>query len=182
MNKYQYREQFESQVKDLIDGYRQTHGEAPAVTIEWGKVAPEPEVKYEHRPDCAEFEPKRHDNHCGDCQTDGHYLCGGCRHIAPFEQMEESDNAMRYYPEQEKQRIAEEKRLLELSDADEESAPEVVPPDNIRDVLVTMSDGRELKGWYNGSWWYIIYPNSEDMAVGYMIAPDDIITGWKEIE
>lgn len=40
MTQQQYRDQFESQVKDLRDQYLQIHGEAPAVTIEWGNLAP----------------------------------------------------------------------------------------------------------------------------------------------
>lgn len=56
----------------------------------------------EKRNDCAEFEAKGNKYQCGDCQTDGHYLCEGCRHIASFDQMELSDNRERYYPDQEK--------------------------------------------------------------------------------
>lgn len=52
----------------------------------------------ENRPDCEDFKPKRFGGDCGDCQTDGHYLCVGCRHIAPFEDMELYDNMLRYYP------------------------------------------------------------------------------------
>lgn len=63
---------------------------------------------YEKRPDCADFEMKQSLRQYGSCQTDGHYLCGGCRHIAPFDEMEEGDNAMRYYPQQERERIKRE--------------------------------------------------------------------------
>lgn len=59
----------------------------------------------EIRTDCNEFVPKTFPNSCGYCQTDGHYLCAGCEHIADFDEMEESDNRMRYYPDQEKERI-----------------------------------------------------------------------------
>lgn len=37
MTEQQYREQFEEQVKGLISQFMETHGNAPAVTIEWGK-------------------------------------------------------------------------------------------------------------------------------------------------
>lgn len=66
----------------------------------------------EHRKDCEYFEPKRWANDCRDCQTDGHYLCSGCRHIASFDEMELGDNRMRYYPRQEKERNEEEERLF----------------------------------------------------------------------
>jgi hypothetical protein len=49
------------------------------------------------RTDCIAFEPKNHKNDCGDCQTDGHYLCIGCRNIASFDDMEYHDNKMTYY-------------------------------------------------------------------------------------
>jgi len=62
----------------------------------------------EVRTDCEDFEPKRWPHDCGDCQTDGHYLCAGCKHIAPFEEMELSDNRMGYYPKQEKAAIEQE--------------------------------------------------------------------------
>jgi len=76
----------------------------------------------EVRKDCEFFEMKRWPHDCGDCQTDGHYLCGGCSNIAPFEEMELSDNRMRYYENQEKQLIKDEeieelyKRKAELLD------------------------------------------------------------------
>lgn len=60
-------------------------------------------MSHEKRIDCDDFEPKRWPHDCGDCQTDGHYLCAGCKHIAPFDEMEEGDNIMRYYPKEEKQ-------------------------------------------------------------------------------
>lgn len=59
----------------------------------------------EIRTDCECFEAKPYEWSCGDCQTDGHYLCVGCRHIASFNDMELFDNRMRYYPEQEKSQI-----------------------------------------------------------------------------
>lgn len=59
----------------------------------------------EERPDCAEFELKEYPHQCGDCQTDGHYLCINCKHIASFEDMELSDNRERYYPKQYKQEL-----------------------------------------------------------------------------
>lgn len=57
-------------------------------------------TQIEHRSDCDSFEPKRFKDDCGECQTDGHYLCAGCRYIAPFEDMEVYDNMLRYYYEQ----------------------------------------------------------------------------------
>lgn len=65
----------------------------------------------EIRTDCEHFEPKRWPHDCGDCQTDGHYLCGNCQHIASFESMELSDNRMRYYEAQEKKAIEKEKTI-----------------------------------------------------------------------
>lgn len=62
----------------------------------------------EKRTDCEYFEPKSNPNDCGSCQTDGHYLCSGCMHIAPFEQMDLADLRMGYYPNQEKERIERE--------------------------------------------------------------------------
>lgn len=57
----------------------------------------------EIRNDCDSFEIKQYHNDCGDCQTDGHFLCGNCRHIADFEDMEISDNRERYYPKEYKE-------------------------------------------------------------------------------
>jgi len=54
----------------------------------------------ETRPDCEAFEAKEWSDDCGDCQTDGHYLCSGCKNIAPFEEMEYYDNRKRYYSQQ----------------------------------------------------------------------------------
>lgn len=81
-------------------------------------------MNIEVRTDCEYFEAKEHPNQCGSCQTDGHYLCIGCRHIASFEDMELSDNRMGYYSKQEmaaefyKQEVAKErekaKKLVEL--------------------------------------------------------------------
>ena len=71
---------------------------------------------YETRTDCEDFQAKQFDHQCGDCQTDGHYLCGGCKHIAPFEEMELSDNRMRYYEKKEKASIEAEKLLSEEDD------------------------------------------------------------------
>ena len=65
----------------------------------------------EIRPDCKDFELKRWPHDCGDCQTDGHYLCGNCQHIASFESMELSDNRMRYYETQEKEAIEKERKI-----------------------------------------------------------------------
>jgi len=59
--------------------------------------------KVERRMDCPEFEVKPYPHSCGDCQTDGHYLCVGCKHIASFDEMELSDNREKYYPKQEKE-------------------------------------------------------------------------------
>lgn len=69
--------------------------------------------KYEHRPDCESFEAKQFEEQCGDCQTDGHYLCKGCRHIAPFEEMQYFDNRMKHYPKQAQAEIDAEKLLSE---------------------------------------------------------------------
>lgn len=74
--------------------------------------------------------------------------------------------------------------------------PELVPeewipaserPDNIRDVWLKLSDGRELKGWCLDVYprrkvWYIIYPDSKDQDIGEYIRPLDTVIGWKEIE
>ena len=70
----------------------------------------------DHRHDCESFEPKRWPHDCKDCQTDGHYLCSGCRHIASFDDMELSDNRMRYYPKEEKQRELELEELEKARD------------------------------------------------------------------
>lgn len=59
-------------------------------------------ITIEKRTDCEDFEAKRWPHDCGDCQTDGHYLCAGCQHIASFDEMELSDNRERYYSDQEK--------------------------------------------------------------------------------
>lgn len=67
--------------------------------------------QYECRKDCKEFDPKEFEKQTGDCQTDGHYLCAGCRHIAPFDLMD-SDNKMRYYPKQYKAWLELERRPL----------------------------------------------------------------------
>lgn len=73
--------------------------------------------KVEVRQDCECFAPKRYDNDSGNCQTDGHYLCAGCRHIADFDEMELSDNKERYYPVLYKiylaELVAKENELLE---------------------------------------------------------------------
>jgi len=65
-------------------------------------------MNMEIRPDCDEFELKTHGWQNGMCQTDGHYLCGNCKHIAPFEDMELSDNMERYYPHEYKERLQRE--------------------------------------------------------------------------
>jgi len=75
-------------------------------------------MSIEKRTDCDCFEMKRWEHDCGDCQTDGHYLCAGCKHIAPFEEMELSDNRMRYYENQEKESI--ELQNLPSAEDDEE--------------------------------------------------------------
>ncbi len=51
------------------------------------------------RPDCEAFELKQFPEQRGECQTDGHFLCKNCKHIAPAEEMEYSDNVERFYPE-----------------------------------------------------------------------------------
>lgn len=50
------------------------------------------------REGCRDFSPKLHPEQTGDCQTDGHYMCGECKHIASAVELDESDNVMRYYP------------------------------------------------------------------------------------
>lgn len=70
----------------------------PDPNHEWLK---QPEKKT--REGCAEFERKEHKDQTGDCQTDGHFMCGLCKHIAPFEMMDLSDNRMRYYREREEE-------------------------------------------------------------------------------
>ncbi len=70
----------------------------------------------EGRKDCEDFEVKQFVHQCGDCQTDGHYLCAGCKHIAPFEEMELYDNRMSYYEKQEKANIEAENLLSEKDD------------------------------------------------------------------
>ena len=62
----------------------------------------------EIRTDCDEFELKKHSWENGMCQTDGHYLCSNCKHIAPFEDMELSDNRERYYHKQYKEELQRE--------------------------------------------------------------------------
>lgn len=74
----------------------------------------------EFRADCDQFESKRYINQCGSCQTDGHYLCGNCRHIASFENMELHDNRERYYPDLHKLSIA-----LEESKSVNFNSPEI---------------------------------------------------------
>jgi hypothetical protein len=69
-------------------------------------------MTYKSRHDCEHFEIKTNNHQTGDCQTDGHYLCGNCKRIAPLFLMEESDNMMRYYPEEYKEQIKEEELLL----------------------------------------------------------------------
>ena len=57
----------------------------------------------EKRPDCEWFMLKENSWNTGECQTDGHYLCSNCKCIASFEDMELSDNRIRYYPNEEKE-------------------------------------------------------------------------------
>lgn len=66
-------------------------------------------MSLERREDCEEFEMKRNEYSRGQCQTDGHYLCSNCIHIASFRDMELSDNRESYYPKDEKIR-----RMTEL--------------------------------------------------------------------
>lgn len=54
-------------------------------------------LKVELREDCDAFRPKSDPDECGTCQTDGHYLCGGCANIAPVDKMELHDNKEKYY-------------------------------------------------------------------------------------
>lgn len=75
--------------------------------------------RIEIRTDCKFFEAKRWEHDCGDCQTDGHYLCIGCQNIAPFEEMELSDNRMRYYEKQEKECVESEKSLSEQEETED---------------------------------------------------------------
>lgn len=66
-------------------------------------------MSLERRVDCEEFEMKQNEYSLGQCQTDGHYLCSNCIHIASFRDMELSDNWESYYPKDEKI-----KRMTEL--------------------------------------------------------------------
>lgn len=52
----------------------------------------------EVRSDCEEFSPKNNSWERGSCETDGHYLCRKCKHIAPFHLMSVWDNKEKYYP------------------------------------------------------------------------------------
>ncbi len=56
----------------------------------------------EIRTDCNEFSLRTNENTHGDCQTDGHYLCSNCIHIASFKNMELSDNCDMFYPKDQK--------------------------------------------------------------------------------
>ena len=66
----------------------------------------------EIRLDCEDFQLKEFESQCGDCQTDGHYQCKYCKHIASFEKMD-TDNRHSFYPELYKKEM-EEKKLLDL--------------------------------------------------------------------
>ena len=71
-------------------------------------------MRIENRNDCESFEPKQHINDCGDCQTDGHYLCAGCKHIASFDQMETYDNRITYYEKQQIQKDIDDELLTTI--------------------------------------------------------------------
>lgn len=58
-------------------------------------------MSLEIRHDCPEFALKESDGQRGDCQTDGHYLCKNCKHIASFEDMELQDSRHHYYYKEE---------------------------------------------------------------------------------
>ena len=58
-------------------------------------------MSLEIRHDCPEFALKGSDGQRGDCQTDGHYLCKNCKHIASFENMELQDSRYHYYHKEE---------------------------------------------------------------------------------
>lgn len=53
----------------------------------------------ERRNDCEYFELKKHSTQTGECETDGHYLCSNCKHIANPEAMSYGDIQEKYYPE-----------------------------------------------------------------------------------
>ncbi len=84
----------------------------------------------EVRPDCEYFTPKDHAWQTGDCQTDGHYLCVGCKRISPFEDMEEWDNKMRYYPELQKEYELKEQSLYNEDGTDKIPSPTDHPNSN----------------------------------------------------
>lgn len=78
-------------------------------------------MKIQVRTDCQDFEAKTGPNEYGGCQTDGHFLCQGCRNIAPFEFMEEADNRERYYPKQEaREREQYEEAMKKLEEEEKE--------------------------------------------------------------
>ena len=49
------------------------------------------------RTDCTDFELRKNEFENGLCETDGHYLCRNCKHLAPYELMSEWDNKRAYY-------------------------------------------------------------------------------------
>lgn len=56
------------------------------------------------------------------------------------------------------------------------------PPDSARDVMVKLSDGRELKGWYSKQLrkWCILYEDADDYIRGDWIRPGDTVVSWRE--
>lgn len=95
-------------------------------------------MNFEKRNDCEDFEVKEFSHQCGECQTDGHYLCAGCKHIAPFEKMELSDIKMAFYPVQAKAEREAEELSMEQSAIEELKA---MTPEELDKVPF------ELKKW-----------------------------------
>jgi hypothetical protein len=75
-----------------------THEESMELFYKYNEAYNDNSPDKEVRPDCESFELKKYPEQTGDCQTDGHYLCKNCRHIADPDSMEEGDNVHRYYP------------------------------------------------------------------------------------
>ncbi|WP_416437888.1 hypothetical protein [Phnomibacter sp. MR] len=67
------------------------------------------------RTDCTDFELRKNEFENGLCETDGHYLCRNCKHLAPYELMSEWDNKRAYYPKKAKEEMdAQKLKELEL--------------------------------------------------------------------
>lgn len=87
----------------------------------------------ERRNDCESFEAKEFDQQTGDCETDGHYLCAGCKHIAPVHKMSEADTMRVYYPKEydalvEQERLEEEARVIKDNQTENDICPKCSAP------------------------------------------------------